>query len=504
MEYSQILERDLQPGGLVEWVPRVAGGLGSWRRDPRPTSHNHEQHLWSAFMHHAQTHREGGRESWLGLVLEFSEPMSVPAVRAMISAWIDRHEVLRSHVVLTGKGPARLSTDPGTVELNMNRIGWYRESGPLTDQVASSFDRATAPLHWPAYRFATIARDDGFTLLFAADHSLVDGYSLIAAQYELRELYRAACAQQADGTGGPDDLAATLPPVGSYPDFSGQERLAADAATADHVAAVAWRRFLHEHGRMPRFTPGPAVGEDAPAPGTSPAPGKDAQAPGKDARAPGETARTRKNGPATPPPQESFTTVVLDREQTRAFEARCTRDGVTLPAGLFGALALAYHDLYPDAPAFACAMPRHTRNREAWATALGWFVGLAPLRIRVDDNPGFPTAAQRAQETLALSRDAARLPMRRVAEILDVDSAATFVVSYLDTTALPGAEAADAGGARVIRSHAYPTDEVYVWLNRTPAGIRLHARFPAGPAGDPVRTFLDGLARLLVRMSRTE
>ena len=49
MKFIQILEEPIEPGGLVEWVPSVPGGLGGWLDDTRLTSHNHEQHLRDAF-----------------------------------------------------------------------------------------------------------------------------------------------------------------------------------------------------------------------------------------------------------------------------------------------------------------------------------------------------------------------------------------------------------------------------------------------------------------------
>ncbi len=171
------------------------------------------------------------RRGW-GLSIEFDEPLSIPAIRSVLTQWIDRHEVLRSHVVIKGTGLQRLTTDPpGTVKLKMGRIGWFRESGPLVEQLGGAFDRATAPLHWPAYLFATVGRADSFTLLFAADHSLVDGYSLIMAQQELVSLYRAAREHRS----------ANLPAVGSYVDFSAEERRQADQTGGDHPAVACGR-----------------------------------------------------------------------------------------------------------------------------------------------------------------------------------------------------------------------------------------------------------------------
>jgi len=455
MDFLQILDAPVEPGGLVEWIPTVEGGLGNWHRDDRQTSHNHEQHLRDAFEHRARTQREGGRESWLGLSINFDEPMSVPAIRAALIAWISRHEVLRTHVVLKRDGTERYSTPPETVRLKMTRIGWYTESTMLLEQVAGSFDRATAPLHWPAYRFATVARGDSFTLLFAADHSLVDGYSLVTAQYELTELYRAER----------DRRAAVLPETGSYIDFGDAERRAADNADSAHPAVRTWRTFVDHHG-VPFFAPlRPTVG-DSPDPFM-----------------------------VEHPAQASRTERLLDETSTRRFEAACAATGGNLVAGVLAALALAYHRAAPESE-FSCVMPRHTRDDARWQHSLGWFVGLAPIAFPVDDETDMAAATRLASDALRAGRHGATLPFLRVAELLGETPVPKFVVSFMDSRGTPTADAADAGGAQVLRSHSYAGDEMYVWVNRTPSGLRMHSRYPAEQPGRVV-PFLDDFADLL-------
>ncbi|HQV20895.1 MAG TPA: condensation protein, partial [Gordonia sp. (in: high G+C Gram-positive bacteria)] len=56
--------------------------------------------------------------------------------------------------------------------------------------------------------------------------------------------------------------------------------------------------------------------------------------------------------------------------------------------------------------------------------------------------------------------------------------------------------------ARVLRSHSYAPEEVFIWLNRTPGGLRVSARFPAADAsapstGDLVVVYLHRFAELL-------
>ncbi|MGB6125954.1 MAG: condensation domain-containing protein [Gordonia sp. (in: high G+C Gram-positive bacteria)] len=477
MDFIQILDAPIRPGGLVEWIPAVAGGLGSWRRDDRETSHNHEEHLRSAFEYRARTHREGGRESWLGLSVEFDEPMSVPSVRAAVAAYINRHEVLRSHVVLKADHDPnylteRYTTAPETVQLKMARIGWYTETPLLLEQIAGSFDRATAPLHWPAYRFATVARPNSFTLLFAADHSLVDGYSLVTAHHELSELYRAAR----------DRRPAQLESSGSYLDFSDAQRREAEAADTDHPAAQTWAHFVQRFdNQMPA---NPLLNPSAKVASTSSL---------RDLR-PGVV--TADDAPPMPV-QPSRTALLLDESAAVRFEDFCAAAGASLVGGLLGALAVAFREAC-GADEFAVVMPRHTRTDRTWLHSLGWFVGLAPMVIDVSDDPTLAVAACRSTAELTNSRHGADLPFLRVADLIGVTGSPHMVFSYMDTRASPKSDIGDAGAARVLRSHSYADDEVYVWANRTPGGLRMHARYPATGA-ENVPTFLDDFASLLAR-----
>ncbi|MGC4934571.1 condensation domain-containing protein [Gordonia sp. DT30] len=446
MKFIQILEEPVEPGGLVEWTPYVPGGLGSWDRDSRLTSHNHEQHLRSAFDYRIRTRREGGRESWLGLEIQFDEPLSIPALRATLRLWIDRHEVLRSHVVIKHDGLARLTTAPGTVKLRMGRIGWYNESGPLVEQIAGYFDRATAPLHWPAYVFATVGRESSFTLLFAADHSLVDGYSLIMAQHELTAIYRAAR----------DHTELALPEVGSYVDFSAAERRQADQTGADHPAVGTWRDFLQAGpGDMPTALATPAAADTTP-------------------------AATAGDVGEVPAPQQSVSGLIADDATANRFTAVCSEAGGSLTAGVLAAFAIVHHRITGD-PEFRCVLPRHTRNEARWLTALGWFVALAPFRLDMTASPTFDQTVARATAELKRSRQGASLAFLRVAELIGYRGEPRFVISFIDTRYAPGAAEADAGHATVLRSHSYSPDEVLIWINRTPSGLRYSARFPPTP-----------------------
>jgi hypothetical protein len=297
-----------------------------------------------------------------------------------------------------------------------------------------------------------VARERTFTLLFAGDHSLLDGYSLILAQYELTELYHAARERRAP----------ELLPVGSYVDFSAQERGSADAADVDHPAVRAWAAYLDANDRrMPRFDLADPVAPD------------------------GDTSDGE---PA--PPQSSVTLELLDDDAANRFTAVCVAAGGSLFAGIVAALAVAYREC-GGGDVFRCITPRHTRTEGRWLGALGWFVSVTPVAVDSTGTGSFTALVQRATRALRTTRVAADVPLLRVTEILGYGGAPSFVVSFIDTRHAPDAAAADAGGARVLRSHNYSPDEVYIWVNRTPSGVRISARFPAtGPMHAEVSAFL--------------
>ena len=502
MDFLQILDLPLLPGGLVEWTPTLSG-TETLRDDPRPTSHNHERHLREALSYQEQTGTTGGRESWLGLSIEFDEPLSIPAIRAALTAWIDRHEVLRSHVVVqreddgrSGVGQLRrLSVAPGVVSLTMSRIGWYHDSTLLIDQIAGWFDRSTAPVRWPAYRFATVGRADSFTLLFAGDHSLLDGYSLIMAVPELRALYQAcltAAGRSSPARAPQSQAPLQLTPaenVGSYVDFSAAQRTAADRSDAAHPAVEAWSSFLAEGmPRYPTLRPAPVESEH-------------------DGSVRHEQARSFAVGgydegseaAAEAHPQLSHYILLADDETTNEFTAICSGAGTTLFAGILAVLAYASYER-TGSPRFRAVLPRHTRHEPQWQSALGWFVSLSPFELDLTGVSTFAQLAIRASAELRRGRVAASLPLLRVTDVLGETQSPQFVVSFLDTRAAPGADADDAGGARVLRSHRYADDEVYLWINRTPAGLRLSTRFPASLDAD-VRSFGDAVAALITEIA---
>ncbi|GAA4398589.1 condensation domain-containing protein [Tsukamurella soli] len=478
MQFTELSAYPLRPGTLGQWVPTAQRDFDRWNDDPRGTSPVHEAHLRGALDSLARRRIVGGRESWLAVGIEFDEPLSIPGLREALAAFIDRHEVFRTHVILAdgpdGAGrPVRRSLPPDGVELDLRMIGTYHSTGPLYDQLQGEFDRATAPLTWPAYLFATVARPESFTLFFAADHSLVDGYSLVLAPHELTSLYRKATK------GSP----ARLIPTGSYVDFSAAERAAADLAGPDHPAAQRWRAHLAENDWQMASFPMTLL-------------------PPSPTQLAAETRAALTHDAEGVPriPQGALNFHLLDDDRTNRFTLVCSEAGATLVSGVLACMSRINTDL-GGGPVFRCVIPRHTRDAEQWLAAMGWFVGIAPFRLDTTGARNFRELARRAQTEWKSSKVGTALPFLRIGELLGRTPTPRFVVSFMDTRSAPGAVYNDAGGASVLRSRDYSIEDVYLWINRTPSGLHVAARFPGfETARRTVRLYLGALRSMLTEI----
>lgn len=486
MQFTELATYPLRTGTLVQWRPgagrRDGASEGSsaahWLPDSRAVSHVHEAHLRGAAESLAARRAVGGRESWLGVGVEFDEPLAASALRAALGRWMDRHEVLRTHVLLRGDGEVtgrraeRRTLAAGDLTLTAQTVGTYHSVEPLREQLLGEFDRATAPLVWPAYLFATVARDDSFTLFFVADHSLVDGYSLLLAPYELRELYR----EKSEVDHGP----ARLLPVGSYVDFSHAERRAAERADADHPAARLWSAQLAEQNwRTPVF-PMPLLPPSA-----------------KILAAETKAALTFDAEGVPRIPQGELNFHLLDDDAANRFTRVCSEAGASLVSGVLACLARINTDL-GFGPVFGCVVPRHTRDSEAWISALGWFIGITPFRLNTTGTRGFRELAVQAQQQWRTSRAGSTLPYLRIGDLIGTAPAPRFVISFLDTRASPDAGLHDRGGAAVLRSRDYSIEDVYLWINRTPSGLHVAARFPGFETARRTVTLYLGALRSMV------
>jgi hypothetical protein len=324
------------------------------------------------------------------------------------------------------------------------------------------FDSEAGPLAWPSYICTTISRPQATTVCLAADHCLIDGYSIFQTAYEIQTLYSAALAISND-----KPIPPPLPPAASYLDFAEAERTAADALTADHESIVRWRQFLAKAGgRLPEF-PVP-VGDMS----------------------------------GSPAAQPGGHTEFLDASAAHAFDRVCRAAGGDSFSGLLACLAKVSHEI-TGADEFRTMVPYHTQT-SPWRSSIGWYVGMGPVAFPLSATDSFAQAVRSAVSGLEGVKELARIPMLRVAELLGRPLRDPFMISYMDLRRTRGVRDWNSWRAISLRSRCTDPDEVCLWIARTYDGIFVDYRHPAtGPAGIAVPHYVTRTKYLLAAIVST-
>ncbi|MGW0711924.1 condensation domain-containing protein [Streptomyces sp. NPDC002643] len=455
MKFTDIPSLEMSPGRLTVWrvgTPPAA----TWRADPRPASHVQEAHLAYALA------SAGDRPppSWLGIAFDLPADLDADAFAVALREWTDRHENLRSRLIsCPSSTPARLRRETlptGVVTVRPMGMGEFTDGARLARTLEELFDHEAGPLGWPGFVCATVARPEATTVHLAADHSLMDGYSVFLIPHEIRTLYATA-----PGT------APALAPVRSYLDFATAERAAADALTADHASVVRWRTFLAEcGGRLPEF----------------PVPVNDVS--------------------GSPGAQPSGHTPLLDASAARHFERACRAAGGDTFAGVLACLSKAGQETTGERE-FRTTAPFHTRA-EGWWSSVGWYVGMAPVAFALPDTDAFEDAVRAARSGLEELREVARVPVPRVTELIGEPLRDPFMVSYMDLRLTPGSREWGAGRTVALRGRSDDPDEVCFWVTRTHEGLAVSHRHPAtGPAGIAVPHYVARARQLMTAVVET-
>lgn len=458
MEFTELADYAIPAGTITEWIPSVGPhastpALAGWQPDERPTSYVHEAHLRSSL-----NSPRRGRESWLGAAFEMQGPLDKPAFRRAVLAWIDRHESMRSHAAIDEDAGelSRVTAARGAIDIWQVEQERCDQSSEVFEHLQYLFDEFTSPLAWPAYAFVTLEPlptddRDQITVFFAADHSIIDGLSTVLVAHEISALY----AEAKDG------IPAALFEAGSYLDFGVSERRIHAELENTHDAVVTWQRFLEEgDGELPSF--------------------------------PLDIGQPNSASSA----QGGLSAWILDADRADAFSVSCRKTGNSLFSGLLAALALSGAELSGRTD-FRTVTPVHTRDQPQWASSLGWFVGLCPLSFDIADAESFGAIVAKATEQVTTTKPIARVPLDRVFRALGTSAKPRFVVSFMDVRFAPMAEHWHDWNARALRSKQYDHD-VYIWINRTPRGVNIAARYPnTEVATANVHQYVGTLRRIL-------
>ena len=472
MEFTELADYHLPSGRVTEWTPSTEGDGECWAVDDRPLTYVHEHHVVRGLAYET---RDVDESSWLGGVFEVHERYDERALARTLRSWMLRHEALRTTVATgvdtTGAISMTRLTNAGCVLDMRPRVTGPIDASAIHDHLTGLFDSRISALRWPHCLVASITEvegalpGDGFVLVFAADHSVMDAYSMLLSINEIQRLYafelRGAEHQ--------------LPQIGSHIDFSVTDRLAGGCLTADHVAVRAWDRFLGVGtGAFPAF---PLPVEAVSAPHVT-------------------------DCDIVARPQTGTSSWLLSNETAAVVNAHCRRLGFTLQSAVLAALATTTREL-TGLNTLRFTMPVHTRHESQYAESVGWYVGIIPVEIDITRAQSFADCMSAAAAAIAERKDLSRYPYPRVAELLENRAVPRFVVSYLDVRFVPGAHDWVRWRAHTLRSAAYSGDEVYLWISRTPEGLNISARYPATDvATTNVSAFISGVGDQLAELTQ--
>ncbi|MFD3747846.1 condensation domain-containing protein [Nocardia sp. NPDC058633] len=453
MEYTHLSEFEIRSGTLSMWTPELAAA--AWRPDDRPLTSVHAGYCASV----DPADPLPGRGRWIGTVFEMDAPLDRSAWRETLRRWHTRHEGLRTTVTTATAGESRrLVGAPAAVDIAERPVAGLTDGARINEFLRDTFEQRLSPLVWPHCLAATVEHADtsDFTVLVAADHSVMDAYSQAILILELRTLYREVIA----GAQARESVT-----FGSAADFAVLERARAAELDADSPAVATWREFLAD-GAMPRFAP-------------------HAQRP-----APADL------------PQPSVSRRLLDLAELEHVEAVLDQVRHRTSVAVFAALAVANQQRF-GTDRMRTVMPIATRPDLRWMESMGWFVNVVPVDIALQPGVGITEAMDLARTALRRSRSANDASWSRVLDLLEVAETPRFGISFLDIRVLPGYElVADLRG-RTLRAESYSSDEVFLWVVRAADGLYVSTRYPAGFPAEVMDEFLTAFGQALISITAT-
>lgn len=462
MKFTELSACELAGGTVTEWSAHTELTPDHWAVDHRPLTYEHEALVTRAA--DAETH--GRRQTdWLGAAFEVEGELDQNAMERTLLIWTVRHEAFRTTVTMDidihgDPRPTRRTATPEMVSVQRRFHGRVADHD-IDAHVGDVFDTRVTSLVWPHCTVMTVTdastgtgRPTCFRVVFAADHSVMDAYSMLLSINELQRIYESEAANHR----------VEAPAVGSHVDYSSANRCVGEQIDTAHPALAQWHGFFAESdGRFPRL--GMPLTETLSAVADSARP-----------------IGRRQRGSAE---------VVATADEAAAVEAACRAAGHSIQTGIVAGLALAHQELTGDRRLRA-VMPMHTRHEPQFVESVGWYVGLGPLDVDLSSAETLSDALSVAAAATRSAKTLARLPFPRFAQLLDITQEPQFVVSYLDLRMVPGAAHWPDWRAQTIRSATHSDSEVYVWIARTPTGITVSTRHPdSDAAAASIRRLID-------------
>ena len=427
-----------EPGRVLLLRPTAASAAAARRApvSPGQPSFLQQDHLdaYRAGRARGATHR-----AWTGTATHLTGALDEGALTRALRRFVLRHEGLRTWFDLDGDAPVRQLVDADDVAFEAVALDGPEEWADWEDYVVGLCDDACRPDAWAPYLLLAVARDDGFSLLWACDHAFTDGASQLMVPVELETAYAAE-------SGAP---APELPEAGSFVDYAAEERERAAGYGIESPELAGWVEIMTRHGgRLPRFPLDLGL-------------------------EPGETA-----------PVLLRELDALTGADVEAFERVCKEAGGRFTSGLFAALARTERRL-TGTERYLGITVMGTRPAP-YLMSHGWFCNFAPVELAVPDGP-FGEVVAAAEAAYAVAKDLVTMPVHVAIGALLMSGLTTpdqlgspQLVSYLDLRRFPGAgtEAYDRG---LHFTGVGRTGNASLWINREEGRLQIGAQTPDTP-----------------------
>jgi hypothetical protein len=398
----------------------------------------------------------GVHRAWTGTAGELDADFSESAYAAALTAFVRRHEGLRTWFDLSGEAPVRRLVPAEAIAFEAVEVAAPADwSTGWESLLVSLWDEQCRPDSWTPFLLGAIVHEEGFTYFWGCDHAFTDGASQLMVPAELDTAYAEALGAEVE----------PLPAAGSFVTYAAAEQRLAAECDAETPAVREWVDIVSRHGgRLPRFpvSLGLSAGETAP-------------------------VRVRR-------------WTALEGAEVDELEELCRAAGGRFTSGVFALLAHAEQRLTGSSDYLGITV-LGTRSPQT-AMSHGWFCNFGPVSMALGET--FAETVRAAEDAFGAARELARTPVHvplgaMVADGLLPPSELTSpqMVSYLDVRKFPGAGTVPFDTGLHFTGEGR-TANASLWVNRFADRFELATQSPDTEAGgSAVATFFEAVHDVL-------
>lgn len=440
-------------GVVTTWRPTAATSVLVRHAGPSPVPPSHEQ------QEHIRTYlrftEEGLAMSRL-LTVAWTEPgaCDLEAMTKAIEAHVRRHDTYASRFVVLDDGHLERRVIDDRSEIRFEPVARGEMSG---EDWRDALLDTPGPLEWDCFTFHVVQHEEDFVFCACIDHLVADGSLVVPVFADIHDTYAALCA------GRPQPLLASS---ASHIDYCARQQVRVRSLTPQSGEVRAWNEYLCPVDPS-AITPLPVGSATAITPGSL------------------------------------STHWLVDVAAVDAFEQACVATGNRMIGGVLAAVALAWAEV-GGSTTFRGLVPVTTPEDHGGLEFHGWFSGVVPVAFSVAGCT-LAEATTVAQSAYSGARPLSALPPGAVADLLGADVVPSVawsapLVSFWDASRpTPGDSVARwlaHDGRSMLNQGA--SEQVGLWINRSPAGAFVTVSVPDTPEAHRSRDRLVARLRALL------